>query len=111
MTEGRNEAVVTACFGTVTARLQRLFCRLPKSRSDSEKPEALQSSKAPLVQGKFQAFQIGSSRQACGRPFHEQGKLASFEAWYYSELCTIHPLESPETRFLCSHLPDLDITA
>uniref|UniRef100_A0A3Q2HF76 Ras association domain-containing protein 5 n=1 Tax=Equus caballus TaxID=9796 RepID=A0A3Q2HF76_HORSE len=42
MTEGRDEGPAAACFGTVAARLQRLFCRLPKCRLGSEKLQALQ---------------------------------------------------------------------
>lgn len=42
MTEGQEEKATTACFGTVTAQLQRLFCRLPKSHSVSKKHQILQ---------------------------------------------------------------------
>ncbi|ELW47749.1 Ras association domain-containing protein 5 [Tupaia chinensis] len=42
MTEGRDEEAAAACFRTVSARLQRLFRRLPKSRSVSEKLQTLQ---------------------------------------------------------------------
>ncbi|KAI4537116.1 hypothetical protein MG293_013319 [Ovis ammon polii] len=41
MTEGRVEEAASACFGTVTLRLQRLFRRLPKGPWGSLKPQTL----------------------------------------------------------------------
>lgn len=51
----------TACFTTVTLRLQRLFRRLPKSHLGSEKLQALQSfrHKAQLACGRSRLLQLG----------------------------------------------------
>lgn len=62
MTEGGGEEAATACFGAVMARLQRLFCRLPKSRSGSKRLQALQKfcHEARLARGRSKVLQLGA---------------------------------------------------
>lgn len=61
MTEGQEEKATTACFGTVTAQLQRLFCRLPKSRSVSKRHQILHRfhSGARRARGRSKSIWLG----------------------------------------------------
>lgn len=65
MTEGQDEEAAAACFGRVTARLQRLFCRLPKkSRSLSEKLQVLQRFEARRAPGRSWLLPLAVCRGA-----------------------------------------------
>ena len=76
MTEGREEKVATACFGTVTARLQRLFRRLPKSQLGSGKLQALRSfcHEARLARGRSNSLQREVLRGCWGSKAFPMGK-------------------------------------
>ena len=66
MTEGRVEEAASACFGTITSRLQRLFHRLPKGHWGSLKPQALPGLRpdARLARGRSRSLQLGVFRAA-----------------------------------------------
>lgn len=88
MTEGRDEEAAAACFGTVTALLQRLFSRLPKGRSGSEKLQALWRfrQEAQLARGRSQPLQLGAFR-GCLLPYHQPSSWGReprrlLAAWY-----------------------------
>lgn len=68
MTEGPEEEAATACFRTLTARLQQLFRRLPKSHLGSEKLQVLQSfhHEARLARGRSKSLQLGVLRGCWG---------------------------------------------
>lgn len=86
MTEGRDEEAATACFGTVTSRLQQLFHRLPKSHLGSEKLQAPQSfrHKARLARGRSMLLQLGVFRGYLGSEAFpmEKGVQEILAAWY-----------------------------
>lgn len=70
--------MATACFGTVTSRLQRLFHRLPKSRLGSGKLQALQSFRreARLPRGRSKSLQRGVLWGCWGSKAFPMGKVA-----------------------------------
>lgn len=81
MTEGRARGAATACFGTVTARLRRLFRRLPKGHLGSEQLQALQRvpPEAGLARGRSMSLWLGVLRgrgEFWGLPHREGGAAA-----------------------------------
>lgn len=81
MTEGREQGAATACFGTVTARLQRLFRRIPKGHLGSEKLQVLQRvpHAARLACGRSTSLQLGVRRGCGGSVAFPTGQAAAWQ--------------------------------
>jgi hypothetical protein len=100
MTDARDEEAV-ACFGTVAARLQRLFCRFPKSRSLSETLQTPQKfhGKAWLVRGRSTPLQLGvrGFLDLCLVAFLVKKSCGILQATWYLMLSTAPSLDSPDS--------------